>query len=164
MDQIFKNYKQHGVEVLFIYTKEAHPGENYPLAHSFDQKMAHALTFKKKNRIQRPIWIDSWDEYAHKLYGYGPNMSFLIDRSGIVVFKANWTKAAQIRETVDDILKAEAAEANGETIAFFCLERIYPGVVPVEMYIEGLKRNGPKALLDVGIKHLIEQGHLMKKG
>ena len=164
MDQIFRDYRQQGVEVLFIYTKEAHPGENYPMAHSFDEKIAHALTFKKENRIQRPIWVDRWDEYAHKQYGYGPNMSFLIDRSGRVVFKANWTKATQIRETVADFLKAEVDEANGETIAFFCLERIYPGIAPVEMYIEGLKRNGPQALLDVGVKHLIEQGHLKEKG
>ena len=163
MDRIYKDYRQYGVEVLFIYTKEAHPGENYPAACSFEQKMAYARTFKEQNCIQRPIWIDGWDEYAHKLYGYGPNMSFLVDREGAVVFKANWTKATQIQEAIDDILKAEAAEANGETIAFFSLERIYPGIVPVGMYVEGLKRNGPQALLDVGIKLLIEQGYFSKK-
>ena len=126
--------------------------------------MAHARTFKAENSIQRPIWVDRWDEYAHKLYGDGPNMSFLVDREGKVVFKANWTKAAQIEETIADILKAETDESNEEKITFFCAERIYPGITPVEMYIEGLKRNGPQALLDVGVKTAYGTGILKRKG
>ncbi len=160
MDRLYKDYQHRGVEVLFVYTKEAHPGENYPELFSFEEKMERASDFRAKNCISRPVWVDGWDEYAHKRYGYGPNMSFIVDRNGQVVFKANWTNTALLRETVVAILKAEVDRAKGHPVALFTAERIYPGIAPVEMYIEGLKHNGPTALLDVGVKHIIEQRRL----
>jgi hypothetical protein len=47
-----------GVEFVFLYTREAHPGENYPAHKSFEQKLAHARTFRTELKVERPILVD----------------------------------------------------------------------------------------------------------
>jgi len=80
-----------GINFLFLYTREAHPGENYPAHRSFEQKLSHARAFKAEFKIERPILVDDLVGTAHKLYGSLPNMTYLIGRSGRVLFRADWT-------------------------------------------------------------------------
>ncbi len=40
---------------IFLYTNEAHPGENYPHHHSMQQKQAHAEALRDVLGVTRPI-------------------------------------------------------------------------------------------------------------
>jgi hypothetical protein len=75
-----REFASKGVEFVFLYTREAHPGENYPAHSSFKQKLDHARAFKAEFNIERPILVDDLAGSAHKLYGSLPNMTYLISR------------------------------------------------------------------------------------
>lgn len=84
-------YADKGIELLFVYTREAHPGEHYPAHRSFEQKLDHARAFQRLFKIERPILVDDLDGTGHRLYGTLPNMTYLVGRGGRVLFRADWT-------------------------------------------------------------------------
>ena len=86
-----REYAGQGFAFVFLYTREAHPGENFPAHRSMDQKLSHARAFKERFQIERPILVDDLFGAGHKLYGMLPNMTYLIGRSGKVLFRADWT-------------------------------------------------------------------------
>ncbi len=49
-----REYAEKGVEFVFLYTREAHPGENFSAHRSIEQKLSHATIFKEQFEIQRP--------------------------------------------------------------------------------------------------------------
>jgi hypothetical protein len=88
MAKVFASKNTH---FMFVYTREAHPGENYPAHRTFEQKLAHARAFKAEFKIERPILVDDLIGTAHKLYGSLLKMTYLISRGGRVLFRADWT-------------------------------------------------------------------------
>ena len=53
-----REFASEGFVSLFLYTREAHPGENFPAHRSMEQKLAHASAFKERFQIERPILVD----------------------------------------------------------------------------------------------------------
>ena len=47
MEPMAEEYAGRGVEFLFVYVREAHPGEYYPHHDSFERKLAHARAFQQ---------------------------------------------------------------------------------------------------------------------
>ena len=81
-----REYANKGFVFLFLYTREAHPGENFPAHRNIEQKLAHARAFKDRLQIERPILVDDLVGTAHKLYGMLPNMTYIIGRGGKISF------------------------------------------------------------------------------
>jgi hypothetical protein len=67
-----REFASKGVEFVFLDTREAHPGENYPSHRSFEQKLAHARAFRAELKVGRPISVDDLSGTAPKLYGLFP--------------------------------------------------------------------------------------------
>jgi hypothetical protein len=61
-----------GFNFLFMYTREAHPGEHYGRHRSMEQKLTHPRAFKERGRVERPILVDDLVGTEHKLYGAPP--------------------------------------------------------------------------------------------
>src|ERR687898_262995 len=104
MDALYDEFHDQGFEFLFIYTKEAHPGERWPAHRSFQQKMDQALAYQQRINCKREILVDSLDGYAHRLYGSRPDMTWILDRDGIVLFKSFWSRPDLTRDVIQDIL------------------------------------------------------------
>ena len=81
---------------MFVYTREAHPGENVPCHDSFGRKLACARLLAEETGIGRDILVDDLDGAVHRAYGLMPNMTWVIGRGGRVAYKANWTSAANV--------------------------------------------------------------------
>ncbi len=47
MAPMAEEYAGRGVQFLFVYVREAHPGEHYPHHDSFERKLAHARAFQR---------------------------------------------------------------------------------------------------------------------
>ena len=73
----------------FVYAREAHPGENYPALHSFEQKLSHAKAFRQIMDIQRPTLVNDLEDTAHRMYGMLPNMTYTISSTGKVLFRSD---------------------------------------------------------------------------
>jgi hypothetical protein len=54
----------------------------------------------------RPILVDDVEGTVHSAYGRMPNMSWVLDRGGTILYKAEWTSAAR----VDDFLERRLAQ------------------------------------------------------
>ena len=92
---------------VFIYTREAHPGENVPHHDTLDRKLASARLLRGETGIQRPILVDDLRGTVHRRYGSMPNMTWVIDRGGRVAYKANWTSAANVEAFLARLLTAK---------------------------------------------------------
>ena len=137
-----------GVNFVFLYTREAHPGENYPAHRSFEQKLAHARAFKAEFKTERPILVDDVVGTAHKLYGSLPNMTYLVGRGGRVLFRADWTDPPTIEHAIKYVLNSRARRREGLRLAPFYAEFVgYRWNDPAK-FQEGLARAGQQAIDD----------------
>ena len=116
MDQMAKDFADQA-HFIFVYVREAHPDDNpaFPEHKSVEQKFQHAREMQLKHGTPRKIVVDTLDGDIHRLYGGIPNMSWIIDHTGRVSYKAGWTIAPEIREALNDAvrvreLKREASE------------------------------------------------------
>ena len=76
----------------------------------------------------------------HHDYGLLPNMPWVLDRGGTILYKAMWTSAARI----DDFLQRRQAQRTGVTTPFHT-EQIELRAVDRDAFYRGLRRNGPRA-------------------
>jgi hypothetical protein len=143
-----REYASQGFNFVFLYVREAHPGEHFPAHRSMEQKIAHARAFKEQFHIERPILVDDLVGTGHRLYGMLPNMTYLIGRSGKVLFRADWTDPPTIDAVLQYTLSSRARRREGLHLAPFYAEFVgYRWHSPAKVR-EGLERAGPKAVED----------------
>jgi hypothetical protein len=146
MNTIADQYAGQGVGSIFLYTHEAHPGENYPHLTSMAQKFRHARALKDVLGVTRQIYVDSLDGACHRAYGSMPNMSWILTRSGVPVYKSDWTDSHSVRNAVEYFLEVAGRRRAGERMAPFRVERLDFRIQDQEAFYAGLERNGSKAV------------------
>lgn len=130
---------------MFIYTREAHPGEDVPWHDSFGRKLACARLLRDETGIRRPILVDDLAGSVHRRYGSMPNMTWVIGRGGRVAYKANWTSAANVEAFLTRFLAAGADRPRGAAMAVYETEQLEFRQVDREKFTKRLLRNGPRA-------------------
>ncbi len=147
MDAVAGRYADRGVSSAFIYTREAHPGENYRHHTSMAAKRANAAAFRDHSRLQRPILLDDLEGAAHHAYGLLPNMTWIVGRGGTIFYKAAWTGAADVEDALASVLDARAARRT-RRLAPMYTERVVWRESDPAAFREGLERAGPQAVQD----------------
>jgi hypothetical protein len=112
-----------------------------PAHAGFEEKLASARRLRDELGITRPILVDDVEGTVHRDYGLLPNMSWVLDRGGTILYKAMWTSAAHI----GDFLEARAASPAGPASSTFYAEQLGPIVRDRDAFQRGLERNGPRA-------------------
>jgi hypothetical protein len=135
------------VNWAFIYTREAHPGEDVPHHDSFDRKLANARLLRDEIGISRPILVDDLTGTVHRRYGSMPNMTWVIDRGGRVAYRANWTSAANVEAFLARYLAARADRSRGAPTLYETEQLEFRQVDP-EGFNRRLLRNGPRAVAE----------------
>ena len=143
-----KPFAEKGIAFVFVYTREAHPGENYPAHSSMEQKIVHARTFREQRRIERPILVDDLVGTGHLLYGDLPNMTYLIGRGGRVLFRSDWTDPPTIEMMLNYLLHVRERRRAGERVTGFYAEFAGFRVTDRAKFMETLKVAGPQAVDD----------------
>lgn len=107
-----EKYRERDVEFLIVYVQEAHPGERgyrtYVQPREFAQKLAHARELTGHEALTCPVLVDGMDDAVHRGYGGLPNMVYVIDKTGRVVYKATWTAADEIERVLAELTSAPA--------------------------------------------------------
>jgi hypothetical protein len=143
-----REYAGNGIASVFLYTREAHPGEHFPVHRSPEQKLAHARTFAERFAIERPILVDDLAGTGHRLYGLLPNMTYLVGRAGRVLFHADWTDAPTIRAALDYVVAARARRGARMRLKPFYVESVGYRWSDTGKFQEGLHVAGPQAVED----------------
>ena len=101
MDALADEFAAQNVGSIFLYTHEAHPGENYPHLTSMSQKTDHARDLRDVYGVKRPILLDALDGACHRTYGSMPNMTWIFNKAGAPVYKSNWTDVNSVRNALE---------------------------------------------------------------
>ena len=133
---------------MFVYTREAHPGEAVPHHDSFERKLAHARLLRDEMGIRRPILVDDLAGTGHLTYGGLPNMTWVVARGGRLVYKANWTSAANVDAFVDRYQQARSRLPGGRTFATYETEQVEFRHLDHDAFAARLARNGPQAVAE----------------
>ena len=145
MNAIADRFSGYGVGSIFLYTHEAHPGEYYPHLTSMEQKYTHARDLCDKLGVSRPILVDDLDGACHRAYGSMPNMSWIFTKSGLPVYKSDWTDANSVENALEYLLDVVNRRRSGERVVSFNVQRLDFRTQDQAGFMAGLERNGYKA-------------------
>lgn len=147
MEKLADRYANRAVRSVFIYTREAHPGEHYSHHRSMDDKRHHARAFRDQFHITRQILLDDLQGSAHRAYGLLPNMAWIIGRGGFIHYKAAWTSPVDVAHALEAVLLFQETRAENQWVPFYS-ERSAWSTRGHAAFVEGLRRAGPQAVAD----------------
>jgi len=147
MDRLADQFADRAVRSVFIYTREAHPGENYRHHRSMEDKRSHARAFLEHSKVRRQILLDDLEGAAHRTYGLLPNMTWIVGRGGLIHYKSAWTSAADVADALEGVLDFQANRAKNQWALFYS-ERTAWSTRDQARFREGLVRAGPQAVAD----------------
>lgn len=142
-----QEYAAHGVRSVFVYTREAHPGERFPHHTSMEQKLRHARAMVERDGLRRPMLVDDLEGSVHRAYGQLPNMSYIVGGGGRIRYRAAWTDADNLRLALDDLVAERTDRRNGRPRRPYYVE--WQPTVPAdrETFVRVLLETaGPKAV------------------
>jgi hypothetical protein len=150
LNALYAAYRPRGFEFLAVYVREPHPGEQYGPHQTFEQKLQYARDCGTEDDIRTRLVVDDLDGTMHRAYGMLPNMIYILDREGCVVYKAMWTDHDDLSAALANLAWAEEQQAQGI--------RVKPSYVERQVYVpatygEGIRervfeRAGPQASRD----------------
>lgn len=148
LNDLYADYSKDGIEFLFVYVREAHPGEDLPAHHTSADKVRAAELFRAAEKVEMPILLDDLGGRIHRKYGKAPNPTYLIDRSGRIAFRALNTDPKVIAEALDELLEVQEERDTDHAIV---RGGDYSGIPAARTMLHAhraLKRGGRRAIQD----------------
>jgi hypothetical protein len=139
------------VQLLYIYTRETHPGENVPPHRSYAEKLQRARQFRQEEGLQVPLLVDEFEGPVHRAYGGGPNMACVIHRDGRLVYRSEWTDVDDLRLCIQKLLGWDGWVAGRRRMRLSRIERIDPwfeGEATYQVRKRTYERAGQQAVQD----------------
>lgn len=147
MDDLATRYADRGVTSAFIYTRESHPAEHYPAHASMDDKRRSARALIDIGPVTRPMLMDDLQGTAHRAWGLLPNMTWILGRGGLIVYKSMWTDPGDVEHALLDALDHLARRGRDKLLPFYS-ERLGWRNKDESSFRAGLQRAGPQAVRD----------------
>ncbi len=111
MEEVKAKYTDRDVEFLAMYVREPHPQERgfrkYTKHTNYQHKLRYARELVEIKETPIPVVVDGFDEKYHELLGDLPNFVYVVDKAGLVVFKATWLDAADVDEILAELVTAD---------------------------------------------------------
>jgi alkyl hydroperoxide reductase subunit AhpC len=104
MNDLYDDYSGEDVEFIFMYVREAHPGDEISAHSSYGDKVEAAKLLREEEDVEMPIIVDDLRGSIHRKYGQLPNPTYLIDKSGRVAFRCLWTDAGVVEDALEELL------------------------------------------------------------
>jgi peroxiredoxin len=136
------------VEFLFVYVREAHPGEELGPHEDMRDKVRAAELLRDEEDVEMPIIVDDLNGRIHKKYGKAPNPTYLIDRSGRIAFRMLNTNASVLGEAIEELLERQEERGTDHVIV---RGGEYQGIPKASALLHthrALKRGGKKSIDD----------------
>jgi len=147
MDSIADRFVDRAVRSVFVYTREAHPGEIYRHHTSMDGKRENAKALRSVVGVKRQILLDTLEGDAHQAYGCLPNMTWIFGRGGLILYKSAWTDPADVEDSLKRALDGLERRMKGDKLPFYS-ERLSWRERDDETFRTLLERCGPQAVSD----------------
>jgi hypothetical protein len=148
MNELYDDYAGDDVQFLFVYIREAHPGEKLGAHHSLDDKREAAERFREDEGVEMPIVVDELKGKIHRKYGSLPNPTYLVDKSGRVAFRALWTRPSVIEDALDELLERQEERGTEHAIVHGGEDTSMPFAFAMFHAHRALLRGGDQAIED----------------
>ena len=147
MEPLAREFGPKGINFLFVYVREAHPGEKYPCHESIENKISNARDMVKRWSIERRMLVDSLYGTVHQAYGELPNMTYILGVGGTVIYRASWTDERTIRLALEQIMFERGHRRNRTRVSPYFVEWVPQRVNDRIEFIEALAEDvGPRAV------------------
>ena len=147
LNELYDEYEDSDdVAFLYVYIREAHPGEKLPAHQSESDKREAAELFRDEEDVEMPVLVDDLDGRVHRKYGKMPNSTYLIDKSGRVAFRSLWTKPSVIAEALEELLNMQEHRGDDHAIVRDGESRAMPMTYAILNSHRALDRGGSKAI------------------
>ena len=108
IDKLTEKYPD--VTFLVVYVREAHPGSRRGAHTGLDNKIERAREVQNDFREKRKMLVDDVEGSMHQAYGSFPNMVYIIDPDGQVVYRCDWSFAKRIDAVLANRPELETGE------------------------------------------------------
>ncbi len=127
----------------FVYTREAHPGENYGQAQTLREKVQYAQDLETFYGVSWPVLVDDLDGTLHRLLDTKQNSVHIVSKDGTILFRALFASDGAIEDALRAVAAGEEPRKSQGTA------RIRPALVAGGYINETLRRSGRRAYLDL---------------
>jgi peroxiredoxin len=148
LNDLYEKYRGDDVEFLFVYVREAHPGEELHAHESLDDKIRAAELFRDEEGVRMPILIDDLRGSVHRKYGKLPNPSYLIDKSGRIAFRCLYAQPSVLESAIDELFEFQKRTGKDHAVVAGGEDRRIPKSLPLLYTYRALKRGGREAILN----------------
>jgi peroxiredoxin len=149
LNRMWEYFSWRGVQFLFIYAKEPHPGEVYPHHSSLEQKIAVARELQQLEEIRFPVLMDELDGRVHRAYGARPNPLYIVHHNGRLVYRAGHAEPTPLREYLEHLLLWDTVLEQGFPTHNSYLEQIRFIIPDGPLHKKVVQRAGPKAVREM---------------
>lgn len=148
MNELYDQFRGDEIEFLFVYVREAHPGERVPAHNSTTEKKEAATLLRDTEELEMPVIVDDTRGSIHRKYSRMPNPAYLIDKSGHVAFRSKWTKPGALESAIEELLELQK-ERGVEHVVVHGGQDITMPLSYSELYAyRALERGGDESLAD----------------
>ena len=116
MDAIADRFADRAVRSVFIYTREAHPGELY---RHHTSMAGNRQALRSVVGLKRQVLLDALDGPAHQAYGLLPNMTWIFSHGGLILYKSAWTDPDDVAEPLTRALDGLERRVKGDNLPFY---------------------------------------------
>ncbi len=111
MHQLQDKYRSRDVEFLAMYVREPHAGErgfrHYRDHESWEHKLEVARELEALKDMTITLGVDDMSQQQHGALGNLPNMAFVVDKDGKVVYRNTWQHAEDIDAVLAQLVTAD---------------------------------------------------------
>ncbi|HXB20317.1 MAG TPA: deiodinase-like protein [Candidatus Solibacter sp.] len=136
------------VEFLFVYVREAHPGEKIPAHSSMEDKIRAATLLRDEEDLAMPVVVDDLRGSIHKKYSKLPNPACLIDRSGRVAFRCMWANPDTLGKMIEELLELQQERGVDHVVVNGGQDFSMPLSYGVLYSHRALERGGQQSVVD----------------
>ena len=147
LNELYEDYGDE-VEFLFVYVREAHPGEEIGPHQEMSEKVRAAELLRHEEDIEMPIIVDDLNGRIHKKYGKAPNPTYLIDRSGRIAFRMLNTNATVLGQAIEELLERQEERGTDHVVVHGGEYHGIPKASALLHTHRALKRGGSKSVDD----------------
>ena len=90
------------VEFLLVYVREAHPGSRLGPHESDEQKLELATEMMEIYKDPRTVLVDDLQGTMHHQYGTLPNMIYVINPDGKVIYRCDWSFPKNVEKVLQN--------------------------------------------------------------
>ena len=148
INELYEEFGNDDIEFLFVYVREAHPGERIRGHRSLAEKMRAARLFRDEEKIRMPIVVDDVRGSIHRKYSRLPNPAFLIDKSGRVAFRCMWTQPDKLAKAIQELLEIQEERGTEHALVAGGQELTMPVTYGMLFSYRALERGGEQAIGD----------------